>query len=74
MSLTRFNKAFLVDDMDPMKLVEDPKNIYVRKMAMAQGRKWDDVIFAAAFATVTTGHNGGSSVAWECFNILTAPF
>jgi hypothetical protein len=68
MSLTRYNKAFLVDDMDVLKLVEDPKNIYVRKMAMAQGRKWDDVIFAAAFATVTTGHTGGSSVAWEASN------
>lgn len=68
MSLTRWNKAFLIDDLDPMKMVEDPRNVYVRKMAMAQGRKWDDVIFSAAFATVTTGHNGGSSVAWNASN------
>jgi hypothetical protein len=67
-SLTRFNKAFLVDNFDPMKLVEDPKNVYVRKIAMAMGRKWDDVIFAAAFADVSSGHSGGTTVSWNASN------
>lgn len=66
MRVALFEKAFLVEKhVDPLRMVEDPENIYVRKLGFAAGRKWDDVIFAAAFADVRTGKTGNSTVSWS---------
>ena len=66
MRVTLFEKAFLVEKhIDPMLMVEDPQNIYVRKLGFAAGRKWDDTIFNAAFADVRTGKTGNTTVSWS---------
>mgnify|MGYP001810253865 CR=1 FL=1 len=59
-----YDWADLVDNIDKLKNVEDPTNVYAQVGAAAMGRAMDDEIIDAFFATAVTGEEAGSTVAF----------
>ena len=57
--------GYLLDEKDVARMVADPQSPIIRSCASSFGRKIDDLVIAAAFADVTIGKTGGSSVAFE---------
>ncbi len=62
-TLTPYEHADLIDDSDKIRIMNDPTNDYTRVFAAAFGRAIDDVIIASAFASASTGVDGGTSTA-----------
>lgn len=54
--------ADLVDDLDKVRILNEPTSEYVMAAMWAAGRKMDDYILAAADATITTGEEADGSV------------
>jgi hypothetical protein len=54
--------ADLIDDLDKVRVLNEPTSEYVMVAMFAAGRKMDDYILAAADATITTGEEADSSV------------
>lgn len=63
-SLTDADWGKLVDREDQLRLLVDPNSAYVKSARSAVGRKIDQRIVNAFFATAFTGHNGTVSAAW----------
>jgi hypothetical protein len=61
--LADYNWADLVDDMDKVRILNEPTSEYVMAAMWAMGRSMDDVIITAADATVTTGEEADGSTA-----------
>ncbi len=53
--LADYEWADLIDDLDKVKILNDPTSEYVMAAMWSLGRSMDDVIIASADATVTTG-------------------
>ena len=60
-----YDWADLVDNLDKLKTIADPTNVYAQQCAMAMGRAMDDEIINAAFATSTTGEEAAGTEAWS---------
>lgn len=54
--------ADLIDDLDKVRILNEPTSEYVMAAMWAAGRKMDDYILAAADATITTGEEADGSV------------
>jgi len=67
-SLTDYDWADLVDDLDMVRTLIDPTNAYVNAGGMAMGRSIDDVIIAAMFGTAYSGVDGSTSVSFPAGN------
>lgn len=63
-TLESWDVADLLDTDDKVQMLTDPLNSYSQSFAMAAGRKIDDVIIEAAFATAKTGKTGTGSETW----------
>lgn len=57
--------GYLLDESDVARMVVDPQNAIVQSAAASFGRKIDDLIITAAFADVTIGKTGGSTVSFK---------
>jgi hypothetical protein len=62
---TDYNTATLIDNADQLKMLIEPTSPYAQAQAMELGRKTDDVLIEAAFATATTGKAGGDTVTFQ---------
>lgn len=56
-----FELPQLIDTFDKLKLIADPQSIYVQNAVAAAGRKFDQLILAAAIGTSKTGETGATS-------------
>jgi len=52
----------LVDNVDELKMIHDPKSQYAKAAAMAMGRKMDDIIIAAMLGISYAGKDGATPV------------
>jgi hypothetical protein len=59
-----YDVADLVDKADKVRVLSDPTSRYAMSFQKAAGRQIDDIIIAAFFASVNTGRNGGTPVAF----------
>lgn len=64
LELAMYHTADLIDENDQMQIINDPTNAYGQVMAMAAGRKIDEVIYDAFFGTANTGESGGTPTAF----------
>lgn len=67
-SVGRYEASTYLDDADKLKMLIDPSSDYVRKLARAQGRKLDEVIFEAMTGSASTGKDGSGSTAFDTSN------
>ena len=70
LNTSTYDWADLVDNIDKLKNVEDPTNVYAMTGAAAMGRAMDDEIISAFFATATTGEEAGSTVAFPAGQVV----
>ena len=63
-------QAVHVDPKDVHRIIMDPKDQYMQKLAGAFTRKREDIVIAAMNAAVTSGETGGSTVAFDTVNQL----
>lgn len=54
-SLADYHDGDLIDDMDKVRMLNDPQSEYMMAIAWALGRAMDDVVVAAADGTAVTG-------------------
>lgn len=59
--LADYEWADLIDDLDKVRLLNDPQSEYVMAAMWSMGRAQDDVIIASADAAVTTGESATGS-------------
>jgi hypothetical protein len=64
----------LIDDFDRVQTLIDPTNPYTMNAGWAVGRKVDDKIIAAMFATAKTGEEGTVDVTFPGGNQIAADF
>ena len=64
----------LIDDFDKVQTLIDPTNPYTQNAGWAVGRKVDDTIIAAMFATAKTGEEGTVDVTFPGANTIDADF
>lgn len=62
-TLTDYDWADLVDNIDKLRMLSDPTSAYAQNAIMALGRAIDDEIIAAASGTAYTGKTGSTSTA-----------
>lgn len=66
-----FEKAFLLDREDQIRLLNDPINPYTRGFVAAANRKKDDLVIEAFDAAAITGKNGTGTTAFDtAFEVL----
>lgn len=56
-----FDLQQLVDTFDKLKVISDPRSVYVQNSLQAANRQKDDLLIAAFTATALTGETGGTS-------------
>lgn len=61
-SLSDYEWADLIDDLDKVRMLIDPTSAYARAAAAAMGRSMDDVIISALGGSSDTGPAGGTPV------------
>jgi hypothetical protein len=61
--LSDYEWADLIDQLDKVRLLNDPQSEYVMAAMWAMGRSMDDEIISAATASAATGETGTGSVA-----------
>lgn len=61
--LADYEWADLIDDLDKVRMLNSPESEYVVAAMWAMGRRKDDVLIAAADATVTTDEDQGGTAA-----------
>lgn len=59
-----FDLPQLIDSFDKLRLLTDPESIYVQNAVLAAGRKMDDLIIDALFASAKTGKTGSTDTAF----------
>lgn len=65
---TDYDLAMPIDKRDEIRMIGDLQSPYVMAMAAAYGRKVDDIIIDAVFATAKTGVNGGTDTDHDTAN------
>jgi hypothetical protein len=60
-----FDKAFMIDVPEKLRLLADPTSDYTMSTAMAAARAIDDVIVGAFTADATSGRNGTATTAYS---------
>jgi len=60
-----FDKGFLLDRADEIRLLNNPINAYTRKFVSMANRKKDDLLIEAFDASAITGKTGTGSVAFD---------
>lgn len=60
-----FDKAFMIDVPEKLRLLADPTSDYVTQMAMAAARAIDDVIVVAFDSATVSGRSGTGSTAYD---------
>jgi len=70
--LRRFAVAPLIDDMDSLLMLKDPKSAVVKSTVKAMNRRLDELIIEAFNADVATGHDGGTTTTYDSGNTVTA--
>lgn len=71
-SLTDYDWADLIDNLDTIKTLIDPANPYMQAGYNALGRSMDDVIIAAIRATAYTGTDGSGTATLSSTNKVAA--
>lgn len=66
--LAGYNHGKMLDSIDALQTLHDPKSRYVMAANAAMNRKKDDVIVAAFFANSLRGEEGGTSTAFPAGN------
>jgi hypothetical protein len=75
LTMTNIEWGDLIDDFDRVMILNDPSSEYVQNASWAVGRKIDDKIIAAFFATAKTGEEGTVDVAFPSpGNVIAADF
>lgn len=64
----------MIDDFDRVQTLNDPASAYTMNAGWAVGRKLDDKIIAAFFATAKTGEEGTTDVSFPAGNVIDADF
>ncbi len=64
-SVRRYDASTYLDTIDKLKMLVDPTSDYAMKLARAQGRRLDDVIFAAALGVAATGQDGTGTASFD---------
>lgn len=67
-TMREFEWGEWIDQPDKLKVLNDPTNAYSTSAAWAMGRKIDEVIINAAFATATIGEDGDGTEAFDTTN------
>lgn len=62
---TNYDNADLIDEEDKIQVLNDPTNAYVRAFGYAAGRRMDQTVIDAAFASASTGKTGSTSTAFD---------
>jgi hypothetical protein len=62
LTLVDYDWADLIDNLDKVKMLNDPTSDYAMTAAFAMGRAIDDEIIASALATAYTGEDGSTGV------------
>lgn len=62
----------LADKFDQLRLVTDPKSVYVTNAMYALGRAMDDEVISAFFGTAKTGKSAASSTSFLTANVVSA--
>jgi hypothetical protein len=70
--LSDYEWADLIDQLDKVRLLNDPQSEYVMAAMWAMGRSMDDEIIAAATASAATGETGSGSVALPATQYVAA--
>ena len=71
-SLSDFEWADLIDDLDKVRMLIDPTSQYAKAAAAAMGRSMDDQIITALGGSADTGVAGGTAVALPAGQIVGA--
>jgi len=58
----------LVDNLDQLRMINDPKSALAQNAAFAMGRAQDDEIIGAFFASAKTGESGGTTTTFPAGN------
>ena len=69
---TPSEKASLLDRADLRRIMNDPRNAYVKSHTAAANRLSDDNVILAFFATALTGEEAGSSASFDTSNFRIA--
>jgi len=56
-----FDLPQMIDNLDKLRMLTDPNSAYVQNAVAAAGRKFDQLILAAAIGTAKTGETGSTS-------------
>jgi hypothetical protein len=67
-SVKRYHSTTYLDDINKFNMLLDPTSDYVRGVAAALGRKFDDVVIDALLGTAATGADGSGSAAFDTSN------
>ncbi len=71
-TVIRYAANCSLDDIDKFKLLIDPTNDYVRKLANAHGKNIDQVILTALLGAAASGVSGASSTNFDSNNTIAA--
>ena len=69
-NLTGYNHGKMLDSIDALQTLHDPKGKYAVAANAAMNRKKDDVINAAFFASSLRGEEGGTTTAFPSGNVV----
>jgi hypothetical protein len=69
---TPAEKASLIDRADMRRILNNPRNSYVKGATAAANRYSDDKVIAAFFATALTGEEAGSTETFDTDNIVAS--
>lgn len=64
-TITGYEATVYLDHLDKLKMLIDPSSDYSVKLAQALGKKYDEVVVAAALGTAATGKDGAGSQAFD---------
>lgn len=65
-----FEASEIIDSQDRARMLVDPESYYVQAFAAAAGRRMDDEVIAAFFATAYTGKQGTTAVTWPAGQVI----
>lgn len=66
-----FDLSQLLDSFDKLRLLIDPKSVFVTNARDAAGRQFDDLAISAMFGTAKTGETGSTSVTFPAGQIVS---
>lgn len=64
----------LFDSFDKLRLISDPRSVYVENATNAFGRAWDNEIVASAFRTAYIGETGTTTESFDTAYSIAADF